>query len=225
MKKIISILSVFTVAVIVTVCISCKKDEPSKSLDFSNLTMELIESCYGQDSVSVVNNLVEQGFIQGGEIYHGMHVCYMNNSYGLEYQFAFENKKVIGINGRKSYATAEDRKQYLKDEQNLINKHLPYFQGACADNEWNPGGVVYKFCTDMAKEYLEYIEKNKYSMNYVDIANDNVVYGVSWLNDERDTNKSYYNIHCCKSDPNDPYSDYNFVKHGCNYDPWNNPQK
>lgn len=214
-------MSIVTAAVMVTVCVSCKKNDDGNvtRYDFSNMTMELIESCYGQDSASVVNSLVEQGFIQGGYPYHGMHVCYINNSYGLEYQLAFKNKKVIGINGSKSYATAEDKKQYLKDEQNLINKHLPYFKGMCADDDWNPGGLVKKFCTSMAKEYLEYIEKNKFISSFVDVANDNVVYGIGWMKEENSTN-IIYSISCSKSDPNDPYSDYNFIKHGCNYNPW-----
>ncbi len=214
MKKILSILSIVAAAVMMTVCVSCKKDEPSKSLDFSKMSLELVESLYGQDSATVVSALIEQGFEQFRVVDTPMKpYYYLNKSYGLAYGFTFEKMEITEVMGQILNLEEKDKELYLENEQKLTDKHLTYFIGFVKkDNEF--------ICTENTKEYLQWIKEN-YIVNQSLYANSKLYYSHEWYSDPKEP--IYYNgymIYIGKSDPDDPYGSYNYAKYGCGYDPY-----
>ncbi|MCQ2336435.1 MAG: hypothetical protein MJ010_04545 [Paludibacteraceae bacterium] len=215
MKKILLFMSFVAAAVMMTVCVSCKKDknEPSKSFDFSNMSLELVESLYGQDSATVVSALIEQGFVLDTKSYFGENKYnYINKSYGLDYGFDFVNNKVEFLTAHKLYPTQNDKKTYIIYHKQLKEKHFPYFISELMDKDYEN-----RECTENAEFFLENIS-NK-SNSYGTYANDNIYCQIGYGETSDPNMKIYYEISYGKSDPDNPFNEYNFAKYGCGYSP------
>lgn len=211
MKKKITILSIVAAAVMMTVCVSCKKDEPSKGLDFTNLTLELLESCLDKDSATIVNALIEQGFAKSRpktdadqERYSNCY--YENKSYGIGYGFGINNNKIDGAKGIILYPKEKDKELYTDCQNKLRNRKLPYFNGIYGENLEN--------CTDDIETFFESGIKSKYSI--ASYANEAKTYAAVWTNFKDEV---HFGISCVISYPDDPFSDFNFTKYGCGYNP------
>lgn len=131
MKKILSIASVMALFVVVTL-ISCnKKDEPKTfDGDFTNLTVELLESTLGVDSALIVDKLIKDGFAKTE--YDG----YVNNSYGISYFLEFEDGKLIVINGGIEFRTAQELKNmFITENSKLVAQNFSWFKGMAYTHE------------------------------------------------------------------------------------------
>lgn len=149
MKKILSVLSIVTAAVMVTVCVSCKKDknEPEEKteekIDFRNATTDYIESFLGKDEAYFLSEAEKCGMIKEIEGRDRKFGRFRNSILGISADYNLENGKIIDIeyyiedqkeeNKKKNYEKFRscfknlNRKNYSAFKGfTQVNKELPY---------------------------------------------------------------------------------------------------
>lgn len=156
MKKILSIASVMALFVVVTL-ISCnKKDEPKTfDGDFTNLTVELLESTLGVDSALIVDKLLKDGFVKD------QYRDFVNDSYGLSYGFQYENGKVIQCLAENDVRLSGADKWMLFKQENekIYGRNYALFRGSVLDFKQTP---FFEICTKNPKEMKTLIDKYEY---------------------------------------------------------------
>ncbi len=155
MKKILSIASVMALFVVVTL-ISCKKDEPKTfDGDFTNLTVELLESTLGVDSALIVDKLLKDGFVKD------QYRNFVNDSYGLSYMLQYENGKVIQCIGTNDVRLSGADKWMLFKQENekIYARNYALFRGSIVDFKQMP---FFEICTKNPKEMKTLIDKYEY---------------------------------------------------------------
>ena len=136
MKKLAkNIVLMLTALFLISMATSCKKDEPKPTFngDFTKISIELLESTIGIDSALVIEKIIKDGFVINEDMYPTIE--YINNSYGLQYDFSISNGKIESITGSKD---SSNDKKTLKDfftqaNDKMTSKNLPLFKGT-ADN-------------------------------------------------------------------------------------------
>jgi len=129
MKKLLSLTAVAALITLATLS-GCKKEEPSFNGDFTNLTVELMQSTIGVDSALIVDKLKKDGFVITE------YDSYINNSYGLIYSMQYKNGKLVSIVAGKQYTDELLQKnKYIEENNKLVSKNYPLFKGQAKEKE------------------------------------------------------------------------------------------
>lgn len=156
MKKLFSLAALAALITLATLS-GCKKENPTFTGDFTKLSVELIESTMGVDSILVADKLLKDGFVYDGQ-YGGE---YKNNSYGLTYRMVCDAGKIIQFMGYvDSKLCATDNIALFKQENDkMISRRCACFKGFIYDFTTSP---VSNTCTKNQQEMKTYIENMEF---------------------------------------------------------------
>lgn len=121
MKKILSILSIVAAAVMVTVCVSCKKNEPSSSED----RIALAVAALGTDGKELTDYLTKNGFkkVSEGEYKSTTEICSIKG-YKSIYEVSFYS----------DYDSFSDAKEFFKSyHEKMISKARDKYNSSCTN--------------------------------------------------------------------------------------------
>lgn len=101
MKKILSILSIVAAAVMMTVCVSCKKESSANpqivTVDFRNASTDYIESFLGKDESFFLSEAEKCGMIKEVEGEERKFGRFRNSILGISADYEQQNGKIINI--------------------------------------------------------------------------------------------------------------------------------